>query len=153
MLVLTVSIMILLYQDWTAQVNMNESLTYIWSTITDLWSKNPLVIIAIIALAVSLGTVYFQKRTVDTHETNSKYQRLIEVYSLNNDVDNREARKNIYKAYKIYKTRYYKDGKKVGGKTYTAKYVKELLGNSYDNIFSDPKVLAELGEEKTKTIQ
>lgn len=118
-----------------------------------MWSRKPEIIIAIIALAVSLSTVYFQKRTVNTHDINSKYQRLIEVYSLNNDVENREARKNIYKAYQIYKTRYYMDGKKVGGKTYTGKYVKELIDKKYDNIFSDPKVLAELWQEKTKTIQ
>jgi hypothetical protein len=136
-----------------AQIDFLQWLTSVWSTITDLWSKNPQAIIAIIALGVSLSAVYFQRRTVNTQENNSKHQRLIEVYNLNNDVENREARKNIYKAYKIYKSRYYKDGEKIGGKTYTAKYQKELIDKKYDNIFSDPKVLAELGEAKTKTIQ
>ena len=54
-----------------AQIDLLQWLTSAWSTITDLWLKNPQAIIAIIALAVSLSAVYFQRRTVNTQENNS----------------------------------------------------------------------------------
>jgi len=128
-------------------------LNNIWTRITELWLDNPEALIAIIALGVSIFTIYFQSRTVKSQEMHTRFQRLIEVYNLTNDPEHRESRKNIYKAYKIYKAEHYKDGKKIGGKTYTARYVKELLGKNYDNIFSDPIVLDKLGVEKSKTIQ
>ena len=72
------------------------SLFDIWPAITDFWLKHPDVVIATLALGVSIATVILttriQKRTIDIHETNSKHQRLIEVFSLNNNHNNREAR-------------------------------------------------------------
>jgi hypothetical protein len=57
-----------------AQVDVLQWLTSAWSTTTDLWSKNPQAIIAIIALAVSLSAVYFQ-RTVNTQEKENSVKR------------------------------------------------------------------------------
>ena len=68
----------------------------------------------IVALFISIFTLISQRK-------HSKYQTLIEVYKLVNTFEEREARKNVYEAFRIYMDHYYKKGIKIGGKIYFPK--------------------------------
>jgi serine phosphatase RsbU (regulator of sigma subunit) len=59
------------------------------------------------ALLISFFSFISQRR-------HSNYERLVEVYKMINDFEQREARKSIYRAYRIYTERYYNDGLKIG---------------------------------------
>jgi hypothetical protein len=89
------------------------------------------------ALFISLYGFLYQKR-------HSNYQRLIEVYKMVNDFEQREARKSVYAAFNIYMKHYYKDGLKMGGKTYWAENLSSFKGKAFLDIFRDPLVLNEM---------
>jgi hypothetical protein len=89
------------------------------------------------ALLISFFSVISQRR-------HNNYERLVEVYKMINDFEQREARKSIYKAYRIYMKRYYNDGLKIGGKTYFAKNLPAYKGNVFLDVFRDPEVLKEM---------
>ena len=95
----------------------------------------------IVALLISLSSFLYQKRHND-------YQRLIEVYKMINDFEQRESRKNVYRAFKIYMERHYESGLKIGGKTYFAKNLTEHIGMTFLDIFRDPLVLQEMKLEE-----
>lgn len=119
------------------------------------WSPGNIVTIFVgIISAIGIGiALYLSHRGVSIQETTSKQERLIEIYKLTNNPDHREARANVYKAFKIYKKEHYVNGKKKSGKTYTAQYLEELKGKQFDNIFSDPKVLGKLSDEERTRIK
>lgn len=91
----------------------------------------------IAALFIALSSFLYQRR-------HSNYQTLVEVYKMINDFEQREARKSIYKAFRIYMERYYNDGLKIGGKTYFANKLNQYKGNVFLDIFGDPAVLDEM---------
>jgi len=91
----------------------------------------------IVALFISLLTLISQKR-------HNNYQRLIEVYTMVNTIEEREARKNVYDAFRIYMERHYKNGLKISGKMYFAKNLIKFKGDAFLDIFRDPVVLDEL---------
>jgi hypothetical protein len=98
------------------------------------------------ALFISISGFLFQRR-------HSNYQRLIEVYKLVNDFEQREARKSVYEAFRIYMKHYYKDGLKIGGKTYWAENLNNLKGNAFLDIFRDPVVLNEMNIKESELQQ
>ena len=89
------------------------------------------------ALFISLFGFLYQRR-------HSNYQRLIEIFKMINDFEQREARKSVYTAFRIYMKRYYNDGLKIGGKTYFAENLPSFKGNVFLDIFRDPEVLNEM---------
>ena len=95
----------------------------------------------IVALLVSLISFLSQRR-------HSNYQRLIEVYKMINDFEQREARKNVYRAFRIYMERHYENGLKIGGKTYFVRNLTEHIGTTFLDIFRDPLVLQEMKLEE-----
>ena len=96
----------------------------------------------IVALFISIFTLISQRK-------HSKYQTLIEVYKLVNTFEEREARKNVYEAFRIYMEHHYKKGMKIGGKMYFCKNLIKFKGDAFLDIFRDPVVLEEM---KTKGI-
>jgi hypothetical protein len=84
-----------------------------------------------------------------SHRKHSKFQTLMEVYKLVNTFEEREARKNVYEAFRIYMEHYYKKGMKIGGKMYFSKNLRRFKGEAFLDIFRDPVVLEEM---KTKGI-
>lgn len=95
----------------------------------------------IAALLISLSSFLSQRR-------HSNYQRLIEVYKMINDFEQREARKSVYKAFGIYMEHHYKKGFKIGGKMYWAKNLATFRGEVFLDIFRDPVVLREMKLEE-----
>jgi hypothetical protein len=91
----------------------------------------------IVALLISLFTLLSQRK-------HSNYQRLIEVYKLVNNFEEREARKNVYEAFRIYMEHHYKKGFKIGGKMYFSKNLRKFKGEAFLDIFRDPLVLEEM---------
>jgi len=91
----------------------------------------------IVALLISLFTFLSQRK-------HSNYQRLIEVYKLVNNFEEREARKNVYEAFRIYMEHHYKKGFKIGGKMYFSKNLRKFKGEAFLDIFRDPLVLEEM---------
>jgi hypothetical protein len=91
----------------------------------------------IVALLISLFTFLSQRK-------HSNYQRLIEVYKLVNNFEEREARKNVYEAFRIYMEHHYKKGFKIGGKIYFSKNLRKFKGEAFLDIFRDPLVLEEM---------
>lgn len=91
----------------------------------------------IAALSISFFSFISQRR-------HNNYERLVEVYKMINDFDQREARKSVYTAYRIYMERYYNDGLKIGGKTYFAGKLAEYNGKVFLDVFRDPAVLHEM---------
>jgi hypothetical protein len=91
----------------------------------------------IVALFISLFTLLSQRK-------HSNYQRLMEVYKLVNNFEEREARKNIYMAFRIYMEHYYKKDFKIGGKMYWSKNLRIYKGEAFLDIFRDPLVLGEM---------
>lgn len=78
----------------------------------------------IVALFISFFTFLSQRK-------HGKYQRLIEVYKLVNNFEEREARKNIYDAFRIYMEHHYKKGLKIGGKMYFSKNLRRFKGGGF----------------------
>lgn len=70
--------------------------------------------------------------------------RLIEVFKLVNNFEEREARKNIYEAFRIYMEHHYKKGFKIGGQMYWAKNLGRFKGELFLDIFRDPFVLEQM---------
>jgi len=68
----------------------------------------------ILALSISIFTLISSRKQ-------SKFQTLMEVYKLVNSFEEREARKNVYEAFRIYMKHHYKKGIKIGGKIYFPK--------------------------------
>lgn len=91
----------------------------------------------IAALLISFFSFLSQRR-------HSNYQRLIEVYKMINDFEQREARKSVYKAFRIYMERHYKNGLKIGGKMYFAEKLTHFKDKAFLDIFRDPVVLHEM---------
>jgi hypothetical protein len=91
----------------------------------------------IVAIFISLFTLISQKRY-------NNYQRLIEIFAMDNTIEEREARKNVYDAFRIYMERHYKNGLKISGKMYFAKNLVKFKGDAFLDIFRDPVVLDEL---------
>jgi hypothetical protein len=91
----------------------------------------------IVALLISLFNFLSQRK-------HSNYQRLIEVYKLVNNFEEREARKNVYEAFRIYMEHHYKKGFKIGGKMYFSKNLRKFKGEAFLDIFRDPLVLEEM---------
>jgi len=91
----------------------------------------------IAALLISFFTFISQRR-------HNNYERLVEVLKMINDFEQREARKSIYTAFRIYMKRYYNDGLKIGGKTYFAGNLPEYRGRIFLDVFRDPEVLNEM---------
>jgi hypothetical protein len=91
----------------------------------------------IVALFISLFTLISQKRY-------NNYQRLIEIFAMVNTIEEREARMNVYDAFRIYMERHYKNGFKISGKMYFAKNLVKFKGDAFLDIFRDPVVLDEL---------
>ncbi|HEX2304961.1 MAG TPA: hypothetical protein VHH33_01605 [Nitrososphaeraceae archaeon] len=91
----------------------------------------------IVALFISFYTLLSQRK-------HSKYQRLIEVYKLVNTFEEREARKNVYEAFRIYMEHHYRKGIKIGGKMYFSKNLRRFKGEAFIDIFRDPVVLEEM---------
>lgn len=94
-----------------------------------------------------------QKELVEIQETKSNHERLMAIYTLTNNPSHRDARRHIYKAYKIYWKEHYVNGKNKSEKTYTAQNLEELKGKQFDNIFSDPMVLEKLNPEERDNIR
>ncbi len=90
---------------------------------------------------------------VETQERLSKFQRLIEVYDMNNTFKQREARKNIYTAYRTYRKIHYKDGINVDGKIYDPKNLVQYKDKKFEDVFRDTAVLAELKMTESKLQQ
>jgi hypothetical protein len=108
------------------------------------------IIIASIAAGAVLVSIYFGWRQT----RHGNFQRLIEVYKMINDPEGREARKNIYNAYRTYYKRYFDDWDgdlEHEWKTYTSENIR--VGSVYADIFTDEEVLNELNIEKDKLIQ
>ncbi|MGH9973917.1 MAG: hypothetical protein ACRD93_08470, partial [Nitrososphaeraceae archaeon] len=57
-----------------------------------------------------IGALIVSFYTYHNHGRDSKFQRLIEVYKLVNTFEEREARKNVYEAFRIYMEHHYKKG-------------------------------------------
>ena len=74
----------------------------------------------------------------------NNYERLVEVLKMINDFEQREARKSVYTAFRIYIERYYNDGLKIGGKTYFAEKLPAYKGKVFLDVFRDPEVLSEM---------
>jgi hypothetical protein len=91
----------------------------------------------IVALLISLYAIITLKR-------HNNYQKLIEIYAMVNTIEEREARKNVYDAFRIYMERHYKNGLKISGKMYFAKNLVKFKGDAFLDIFRDPVVLDEL---------
>jgi len=91
----------------------------------------------VVALFISIFTLISLRK-------HSKYQTLIEVYKLVNTFEEREARKNVYEAFRIYMDHYYKKGIKIGGKIYFSKNLIKFKGEAFLDIFRDPVVLEEM---------
>jgi len=91
----------------------------------------------IAALLISFFSFISQRR-------HNNYERLVEVYKMINDFEQREARKSVYTAFRIYMERYYNDGLKIGGKTYFAGKLPECKGKVFLDVFRDPEVLHEM---------
>lgn len=91
----------------------------------------------IAALLISFSGYLSQRR-------HNNYERLAEVYKMFNDFEQREARKSLYRAFRIYMQRYYNDGLKIGGKTYFAEKLHDYKGKVFLDIFRDPEVLNEM---------
>lgn len=91
----------------------------------------------IAALLISFFSYISQRR-------HNNYERLVEVYKMINDFDQREARKSVYTAFRIYTERYYNDGLKIGGKTYFAQKLPAYKGKVFLDVFRDPLVLQEM---------
>ena len=91
----------------------------------------------IIALFISIFTLISSRK-------HSKFQTLVEVYKLVNTFEEREARKNVYEAFRIYMERYYKKGMKIAGKMYFSKNLIRFKGDAFLDIFRDPVVLEEM---------
>jgi hypothetical protein len=66
------------------------------------------------------------------------------VYKLVNNFEEREARKNVYEAFRIYMEHHYKKGFKIGGKMYFSKNLRKFKGEAFLDIFRDPLVLEEM---------
>jgi hypothetical protein len=91
----------------------------------------------IVALFISLFTLFSQRK-------HSNYQRLIDVYKLVNALEEREARKNVYEAFRIYMQHHYRKGLKIGGKMYFCKNLRKFKGEAFLDIFRDEFVLEEM---------
>ena len=100
----------------------------------------------IAALLISFFTFISQRR-------HNNYERLVEVLKMINDFEQREARKTVYTAFKIYMRRYYNDGLKIGGKTYFADKLPALRGNVFLDVFRDPEVLNEMQLKENELLQ
>jgi hypothetical protein len=98
------------------------------------------------ALFISLFGLLYQRR-------HSNYQRLIEIFKIINDFEQREARKSVYTAFRIYMKRYYNDGLKIGGKTYFAEKLPAYKGNVFLDVFRDPEVLNEMQLKENELLQ
>ena len=72
------------------------------------WAQTITALGVIVALLISLFSFISQRR-------HNNYERLVEVYKMINDFEQREARKSVYTAFRIYMERYYNDGLKIGG--------------------------------------
>jgi hypothetical protein len=66
------------------------------------------------------------------------------VYKLVNTFEEREARKNVYEAFRIYMEHHYRKGIKIGGKMYFSKNLRRFKGEAFLDIFRDPVVLEEM---------
>jgi hypothetical protein len=120
-----------------------------------------------VAIVVSILTLI--KASKDSNELRkvqeetirqSKFQRLADVYKLTNTPELREARKNIFNAFKIYKNKHYSEDKTLKstsynktGKTYTAINLQELKGRNFDDIYTDPFTLEQLDDKKRNSLQ
>lgn len=91
----------------------------------------------IAALLVSASALRSQRK-------HSDYQRLVEVFKLVNNFEEREARKNIYEAFRIYMEHHYKKGFKISGQMYWAKNLGRFRGEVFLDIFRDPFVLEQM---------
>ena len=115
-----------IHQSDFTQVDQSRGAT------TDLWqwfhdNAQPITAIGVIAaMFVSLFAYFSQKQ-------HGKYQRLIEVYKLINNVEEREARKNVYTGFRLYMENYRRN--KAFGKVHD---VTDLAQFSYaDKILLD----------------
>jgi hypothetical protein len=119
---------------------INEGYTIItvdfWSLVKD-YAQTITAGGVIVALFISFFALNAQRK-------HSKYQRLIEVYKLVNTFEEREARKNVYEAFRIYMDHHYKKGIKIGGKMYFSKNLIKFKGDAFLDIFRDPVVLGEM---------
>jgi len=118
-------------QDETTQLTMD-----IFSIIND-YAQTITAGGVIVALFISFFAFLSQRK-------HSNYQRLIEVYKLVNNFEEREARKNIYEAFRIYMEHHYKKGLKIGGKMYFSKNLRKFKGEAFLDIFRDPLVLEQM---------
>jgi hypothetical protein len=91
-----------------------------------------------------IGALIVSFYTYHNHGRDSKFQRLIEVYKLVNTFEEREARKNVYEAFRIYMEHHYKKGMKIGGKMHFSKNLRRFKGEAFLDIFRDPLVLEEM---------
>jgi hypothetical protein len=91
----------------------------------------------IAALLISFFSFISQRR-------HNNYERPVEVYKMINDFEQREARKSVYTAFRIYMERYYNDRLKIGGKTYFASKLPECKGKVFLDVFRDTEVLREM---------
>jgi hypothetical protein len=73
-----------------------------------------------------VAALVISRNGVNIQETTSRNERLLEIYNLTNNPCHREARRNVYKAYKIYKKEHYVNGENKTGKTYKAQNLQEL---------------------------
>jgi hypothetical protein len=141
MLILTVFLIIANLSGNITQVQENKSMNDI--------DLDTIIVASIagVALAVSITFGWMQNR-------HGNFQRLMEVYKMINDPVEREARKNIYKAYRVYYSRYNEEWNgdlEHEWKTYESVNIKR--GTQYADIFSDTEVLDELSINQDKMIQ
>ena len=66
------------------------------------------------------------------------------MFKLVNNFEEREARKNIYEAFRIYMEHHYKKGFKISGQMYWAKNLGRFRGEVFLDIFRDPFVLVQM---------
>jgi len=100
-----------------------------------------------------IGALIVSFYTYHNHGRDSKFQRLIEVYKLVNTFEEREARKNIYEAFRIYMEHHYKKGMKIGGKMHFSKNLGRFKGEAFLDIFRDPLVLAAMNMKEIELQQ
>src|SRR5678816_4778325 len=112
-----------------------------WSFVRD-YAQTITACGVILALFISIFALVSSRK-------HSKFQTLMEVYKLVNSFEEREARKNVYEAFRIYMEHHYKKGIKIGGKMYLSKNLIKFKGDAFLDIFRDPVVLEQM---KTKAI-
>ena len=109
------------------------------------------IVSALIIASIIAGGLIVSSISYLSQRNHSKYQRLYEVYKMTNDFDERESRKNIYEAYRIYKNEFGVGDKSAGGEKYVSKNIYK--NRKFDDIFRDPLVIQQLGFKGENLLQ